>query len=158
MVKPAGTGRPILVISARPAPLPPRRSRKVPSLSGLPAPKKCTHFFTVRLACRIWSCGILAAATVLERRPKTVGAPTLKTSSKTLDCLTPLFTANFREIRNGCELAEQFRQQGQTVVANGFILRHHHHAVEELVDDFSKAGTDFQGFLILPRALLRLHF
>src|SRR5882762_7867770 len=51
MVNPAGTGRPILVISARPAPLPPRSSRQVPSPSALPAPKKYTHFFTVRLAC-----------------------------------------------------------------------------------------------------------
>src|SRR5436853_3616892 len=51
MVKPAGTGNPILVISARPAPLPPSRSRQVPSPSALPAPKKYTHFFTVRLAC-----------------------------------------------------------------------------------------------------------
>src|SRR5205823_249226 len=59
MVKPAGTGRPILVISARPAPLPPRRSRQVPSPSALPAPKKYTHFFTVRLACRLCSCGTL---------------------------------------------------------------------------------------------------
>jgi len=40
MVKPAGTGRPILVISARPAPLPPSRSRQELSPSALPDPKK----------------------------------------------------------------------------------------------------------------------
>src|SRR6266700_1547831 len=59
MVNPAGTGKPILVISARPAPLPPRRSRQVPSPSALPAPKEYIHLLTVRLACpflELWSC------------------------------------------------------------------------------------------------------
>src|SRR6266403_2389124 len=49
MVKPAGTGSPILVISARPAPFPPNKSRHSPLPSALPAPKKYTHFFTVTL-------------------------------------------------------------------------------------------------------------
>src|SRR6058998_3986431 len=44
MVKPAGTGNPIFVISARPAPLPPSRSRQVPSPSALPAPKNTPIF------------------------------------------------------------------------------------------------------------------
>src|SRR5437763_14840598 len=96
MVKPAGTGRPILVISARPAPLPPRRSRQVPSPYALPAPKKYTHLFTVRLAGRIWSCGTLAAATVLGRRPAELSARgLLESSSKTLDYLARLFSGIF---------------------------------------------------------------
>jgi hypothetical protein len=39
MVKPGGTGRPMRVISARPAPLPPSSSRIEPSPSALPWPK-----------------------------------------------------------------------------------------------------------------------
>src|SRR5260370_10546926 len=81
-----------------------------------------------------------------------------KTSGNTLSRLAPLFTAKFRKISDGCELAEQFREQRQTVVANCFVVRHDHHAVEKLIDDLSKASNDFQRFLILPRALLRLHF
>src|SRR6266481_6347087 len=44
MVKPGGTGRPRLAISARPAPLPPRRLRMSARPSALPLPKPKTHF------------------------------------------------------------------------------------------------------------------
>ena len=43
MVKPGGTGRPALVISARPAPLPPRSSFILPLPSALPPPKEKTY-------------------------------------------------------------------------------------------------------------------
>src|SRR5258708_19769611 len=82
----------------------------------------------------------------------------IKTSGNTLSRLAPLFTAKFRKISDGCELAEQFREQRQTVVANCFVVRHDHDAVEKLIDDLSKASNDFQRFLILPPALLGLHF
>src|SRR5688572_9687131 len=45
IVNPAGTGRPALVISANPAPLPPRVSFIVRLPSALPFPKKYTNFF-----------------------------------------------------------------------------------------------------------------
>src|SRR4051812_41690715 len=50
IVKPGGTGRPAEVISARPAPLPPRVNLRSPSVpatdmpSALPLPKKKTRF------------------------------------------------------------------------------------------------------------------
>src|ERR1700754_5142785 len=44
MVKPGGTGRPRLAISARLAPLPPSRSRKPALPSALPSPNVNTHF------------------------------------------------------------------------------------------------------------------
>src|SRR6267143_6506961 len=44
MVKPAGTGRPAFVISARPAPLPPRRSRIFALPSAFLFAKRYTHF------------------------------------------------------------------------------------------------------------------
>src|SRR6188474_2211952 len=43
MVKPGGTGRPRLAISARLAPLPPSRSRRPALPSALPSPKVKTH-------------------------------------------------------------------------------------------------------------------
>src|ERR1700722_6391382 len=43
MVKPGGTGRPRLAISARLAPLPPSRSRKSALPSALPSPNVNTH-------------------------------------------------------------------------------------------------------------------
>src|ERR1700730_10217396 len=43
MVKPGGTGRPRLAISARLAPLPPKRSRRPAWPSALPSPKVKTH-------------------------------------------------------------------------------------------------------------------
>src|SRR5262249_53280163 len=43
MVKPGGTGKPRLAISARPAPLPPRRLRMPARPSALPLPKRETH-------------------------------------------------------------------------------------------------------------------
>src|SRR6266481_2906730 len=43
MVKPGGTGRPRFAISARPAPLPPRRLRICARPSALPLPKLYTH-------------------------------------------------------------------------------------------------------------------
>src|ERR1700684_3705809 len=58
MVKPGGTGRPRLAISARLAPLPPSRSRSPALPSALPSPKVNTHLpdFTASFA------GLLAAA------------------------------------------------------------------------------------------------
>src|SRR5476651_66246 len=43
MVKPGGTGKPRLAISARLAPLPPSKSRKPALPSALPSPKVNTH-------------------------------------------------------------------------------------------------------------------
>src|SRR5437016_7811704 len=43
IVNPGGTGRPALVISARPAPLPPRRSFIFRLPSAFPLPKKYTN-------------------------------------------------------------------------------------------------------------------
>src|SRR4051812_22811276 len=43
MVKPGGTGRPALVISARPEPFPPRRSFMLRLPSAFPFPKKYTY-------------------------------------------------------------------------------------------------------------------
>src|SRR4029453_17870007 len=45
IVNPGGTGRPAFVISARPAPFPPSRSRIDRSPSAFPSPKKYTYFW-----------------------------------------------------------------------------------------------------------------
>src|SRR5206468_9978382 len=58
MVKPGGTGRPALVISASPDPLPPSRSFIDRLPSALPLPKKYTYFFAFGAAVR--RCGLPA--------------------------------------------------------------------------------------------------
>src|SRR5712692_7716590 len=50
MVKPGGTGNPALVISARPAPLPPRSSFILPLPSALPPPKEKTYLVAAFLS------------------------------------------------------------------------------------------------------------
>src|SRR5258708_21327571 len=79
------------------------------------------------------------------------------TSSKTLYFLSVLFSAQFRKISYRRELAEQFREQSQAVDANSFVFRHHHDAVEKLIDNLAKARNGLQRLLILPRALVGLH-
>src|SRR5882724_12456677 len=63
MVKPGGTGRPRLAISARLAPLPPNRSRNSALPSALPSPNVNTHLpaFTAGAALLTVS-GVLLAA------------------------------------------------------------------------------------------------
>src|ERR1700757_3023461 len=123
MGKPAGTGKPILVISASPAPFPPRRSRQVPSPSALPAPNKYTHFFTVVLASHKLSAAFIVIAGDLLQGPKiNVGTPTLVELKKNFNSTLPLFSANLGEIRDGGELAEQLRKQGKTVLPHLFLV------------------------------------
>src|SRR4030081_3670804 len=62
MVKPGGTGRPRLAISARLAPLPPSRSRNPALPSALPSPKVNTHLPDfVTSAAGLLATGFLAA-------------------------------------------------------------------------------------------------
>src|ERR1700736_6420191 len=58
MVKPGGTGRPRLAISARLAPLPPSRSRRPALPSALPSPNVNTHLPDFAAS----TAGLLAAA------------------------------------------------------------------------------------------------
>ena len=69
-----------------------------------------------------------------------------------------LFAAEFRKVRDGGELAKQFREQSQAIVAHGLIFRHHHYTIEKVIHGLSKAGNDFKSFLVFPCALLRLYF
>src|SRR6516165_1185101 len=62
MVNPGGTGRPALVISARPAPLPPSTSFILPLPSALPPPKKNTYFVPV---CGVAFCSFSSRVVVL---------------------------------------------------------------------------------------------
>src|SRR5262245_37801858 len=66
MVKPGGTGRPRLAISARPAPLPPSRSRMSARPSALPLPKRYTHFALLGVGARLPDAGGLRGAAALR--------------------------------------------------------------------------------------------
>src|SRR5438046_1507825 len=65
IVRPGGTGRPALVISARPDPLPPSRSFIVRSPSALPSPKKYTYFLALTDLLAGPDCFVFAALCVL---------------------------------------------------------------------------------------------
>src|SRR5436309_4948760 len=67
MVKPGGTGRPRLAISARPAPLPPRRLRMSARPSALPLPKPKTHFDLAEALAEGFLGGAFAVADGLRR-------------------------------------------------------------------------------------------
>src|SRR5262245_50619293 len=63
MVNPPGTGRPISVISARPAPLPPSNSFCEPSPSARPPPKKYTYLvLLIFVLTVVWLCDLENAA------------------------------------------------------------------------------------------------
>src|ERR1700736_3328018 len=64
MVKPGGTGRPRLAISARLAPLPPSRSRRPALPSALPSPNVNTHLPDFAVSARILSGVAFPAATL----------------------------------------------------------------------------------------------
>src|SRR5215468_3525566 len=60
MVKPGGTGKPRLAISARLAPLPPRRSRRPALPSALPSPKVKTHLPAFGVSAAAGLAGVFA--------------------------------------------------------------------------------------------------
>src|SRR5262249_51772635 len=64
MVKPGGTGRPRLAISARLAPLPPNRSRSSALPSALPSPKVKTHLPGFTAAAALLPAGFAEGFTV----------------------------------------------------------------------------------------------
>src|SRR5579872_4950005 len=66
MVKPGGTGRPALVISARPAPFPPSSSFILPLPSALPPPKKYTYLVGLELVTSWCVSGSVIVATDLS--------------------------------------------------------------------------------------------
>src|ERR1700754_2987956 len=85
MVKPGGTGRPRLAISARLAPLPPRRSRRPALPSALPSPKVNTHLPDFTTSAAGWlATGFLAALSA---------------------ALAGLFSSAFRVLAGGAALA-----------------------------------------------------
>src|SRR6516225_8764047 len=120
MVKPGGTGRPALVISARPAPLPPRTSFILPLPSALPAPKKYTYFTSL--------LGVVTATSLSGRVVVAMISPLLYL----FRFLT--FGHDLGEVRDRRELMEQGPQKSEAVRPNPRVCDHHHHSVEERVD------------------------
>src|SRR5215470_11466662 len=66
MVKPGGTGRPRLAISARLAPLPPNRSRSSALPSALPSPNVNTHLPGFTAAAALLPAGFAAEGLTAE--------------------------------------------------------------------------------------------
>src|SRR6202795_526406 len=123
MVKPGGTGNPALVISARPAPLPPSTSFILPLPSALPPPKKYTYFTSfLRL--------VLTSISVSGRVVVAMMSPLLFRRFFGFFA----FGYDFGEVRNRREFLEQCLQKREPVGAQLGIFGHHHHFVEEMVD------------------------
>src|SRR5512142_3235174 len=70
MVKPGGTGNPALVISARPAPLPPSSSFILPWPSALPPPKKYTYLTGTSCAVAIETSVCLEVVVLMRLLPR----------------------------------------------------------------------------------------
>src|SRR5689334_14003022 len=75
MVKPGGTGRPRLAISARLAPLPPSSSFIDAEPSALPSPKRYSHFAISRLSHTFAVGRCLPESRELHNRQANAGVP-----------------------------------------------------------------------------------
>ena len=121
MVNPGGTGSPALVISARPAPLPPSRSFIVRSPSALPLPKKYTCF--VAFAVRSPSSRLLRAFALHGSSRSSFAVHRITTPSP-----------RFQKYRPAAESAFQPLHQPQPRVAQRRVVGHDEHFVEEARD------------------------
>src|SRR5579885_1025473 len=133
MVKPGGTGRPALVISASPAPLPPSTSFILPLPSALPPPKKYTYLMSVLEGTSISVSGSVVVAII---NPLRFGG-------------FLGFGHDFRKIGDGGEFLEQGLQQRQPVRPHLRVLGHDHHLVEETVDRGAQSGDLQQRLFVL---------
>src|ERR1700693_3922109 len=128
MVKPGGTGRPALVISAKPAPLPPRSSFILPLPSALPPPKEKTYlvaeFFSVvpKVSGRV-CVAIMSILPLLFRRFLGFFA----------------FGHDLGEIGDGGEFLQQCLQKCQPVCSDSLIFDHDHDFIEECVHWLSRS-------------------
>ena len=134
IVNPGGTGRPALVISARPEPLPPSRSFMCRLPSALPPPKKYTCFRDLAFVAR--DCCSLPASSPFDHR--------LRRSSR---CDRPdrLLVAALRpdllvgddlgRCRRCCRIVpREARQQREPRAPHRRIVGHHQHVGEEAID------------------------
>src|ERR1700682_5199432 len=127
IVKPGGTGSPALVISARPAPLPPRSSFILPLPSALPPPKEKTYFVAVffsvvaRLVSGRVCVAIMGVRPLLFRRFFGFFA----------------FGHDLGEIGDGGKFFQQRLQKRQAVRPEPLVFDHDHDRVEERVHRLS---------------------
>src|SRR5207245_9114485 len=109
MVKPAGTGMPRFVISARPAPLPPNNSFMPERPSAFPLPKKYTYFVVATLTSilermKIHDCHPTAIAHPLEslRSRHIDGTDFGRAPIKPNDCVGALPRSEERRVGKEC--------------------------------------------------------
>src|ERR1043165_7857831 len=118
IVKPGGTGKPALVISARPAPLPPRTSFILPSPSALPPPNEYTYLVPLVLVCFVSTSGSVVVAII---RPLLFWG------------FFGAFSHNLGKISDGGKTFEEFLKYCQSICTNINIVCHYHHIIEKSV-------------------------
>src|SRR4051794_7083871 len=91
MVKPGGTGRPRLAISARLAPLPPSRSRMLALPSALPSPKVKTHLPDFATSAAGFAAARLAAALGAPKFLREAAPDLARTATDDLDFAATFF-------------------------------------------------------------------
>src|SRR4029077_12053995 len=138
IVKPGGTGRPAFVISARPAPLPPRTSFILPFPSALPPPKKYTNL-TSGLLLVLTSTALSGRVVVAINKSFTV--------SGILGFFA--FSHDLGEVRDRGKFFKQCLEKRETVGADTRIFDHDHHHVEELIDGGTKLRNFEQSLFVL---------
>src|ERR1700733_14144230 len=146
MVNPGGTGNPALVISARPAPLPPSTSFIFPLPSALPPPNEYTYlvaeFFAVEFFCSAISASGRVMVAIIspfcsvapESCRPLCGAGVPLPPRVHRDCLLRTFRHHLREIGDRGEFFYQRPSQGQPVGPQIIVVHHHHHFVEKPID------------------------
>src|SRR6185369_14491350 len=134
MVNPGGTGRPALVISASPAPLPPRTSFILPSPSALPPPNEYTYLVPLVLVCFVSTSGSVVVAII---RPLLFWG------------FFGAFSHNLGKIGDGGKFLQQCLQQHEPVGAHLFVVYHHHDLVEKLIYRRTQLGNFEQRLLVI---------
>src|SRR6185437_1981618 len=110
MVNPGGTGRPALVISASPAPLPPSTSFILPSPSALPPPNEYTYLVPLVFVSFFSVSGSVIVAIILPLFRGFFGT----------------FSHDLGKISNSGKFLQQRLQQREPIGAHFFVVHHHH--------------------------------
>src|SRR5271169_1982384 len=156
MVKPGGTGRPAFVISARPAPLPPRTSFILPLPSAAPPPKKYTYFVAAGFVVVGFVAAGFASAGFVSMIPVSGRVVVAMYGSSSFYYLLfrrfLAFGHDLGEIGDRGEFFNHRLQQCQAIGAEIVIVNHDHDLIEKFVDRGTQLRNLQQRRFVVARA------